>query len=257
MRSRSHVPPGARWWPRAAAALALCALLGGCGGGRSTGHAHPATASRSPRGATAPTRSQALAFAHAVNLTAGDVPGFSPSPRHETETEQERRLRRQLRRCAGAARFGSALAEEQSPSFKLRRGLIDLGVSSEVAVSGTPELAARELAAIRGARVKRCFARYLNFLLKGQRRGGARLRPVSIATGTPPAPGAQASFGWRITASFMLRGISFSLYVDMLGFELGPARVTLVSSGALRPFPAPIQQRLFMLLLARARARAL
>jgi hypothetical protein len=38
---------------------------------------------------------------------------------------------------------------------------------------------------------------------------------------------------------------------------LGPARVTLVSSGAVRPFPAQVQQRLYALLLARATARAL
>ena len=51
--------------------------------------------------------------------------------------------------------------------------------------------------------------------------------------------------------------VPLSLYVDILGFVLGPARVTLVSSGALRPFPAVIQQRLYTLLLARASARAL
>jgi hypothetical protein len=45
--------------------------------------------------------------------------------------------------------------------------------------------------------------------------------------------------------------------VDILGFVVGPARVTLVSSGLLRPFPAPVQQRLFSLLLARATTKSL
>ena len=80
---------------------------------------------------------------------------------------------------------------------------------------------------------------------------------VSIASGTPPAAGADGSFAWRIIASFTVERFKLSLYVDILGFVLGPARVTLVSSGVLRPFPAAIQQRLFLLLLARARARAL
>ena len=81
--------------------------------------------------------------------------------------------------------------------------------------------------------------------------------PVSISSGTPPAPGAQGSFGWRITATFGAGPIRLPLYVDILGFVLGPARVTLVSSGALRPFPAVLQQRLYTLLLARASAHRL
>jgi hypothetical protein len=47
------------------------------------------------------------------------------------------------------------------------------------------------------------------------------------------------------------------LYLDILGFVYGPARVTLFSSGILRPFPAAVQQGLFSLLLARARAHHL
>ena len=130
-------------------------------------------------------------------------------------------------------------------------------MSSEVAVAPTPALATRELAAIRGARARECFSHYLDLLLEGQRNRGAHLRPVSIASGTPPAPGASGSFGWRITATLTVGRVPLSLYVDILGFILGPARVTLVSSGVLRPFPAAVQQRLYELLLARARARAL
>jgi hypothetical protein len=44
------------------------------------------------------------------------------------------------------------------------------------------------------------------------------------------------------------------LYLDMLGFVDGPAQVTLFSSGVLRPFPAALQERLFTLLLVRAKA---
>jgi hypothetical protein len=80
---------------------------------------------------------------------------------------------------------------------------------------------------------------------------------VSIAGGTPPAAGADGSFGWRVVASFTVQSVKLSLYVDILGFVVGPARVTLVSSGLLRPFPAPVQQRLFSLLLARATTKSL
>jgi len=197
-----------------------------------------------------------VAVARAVNLTGADVPGFTPSSRSEGESAREKQLQSRLHQCVGQLGFGGPLADAQSPSFKLRREILDLGVSSEVAVAPTAVQAARELAAIRGARVRECFSHYLDQLLEGRKRG-TRLRPVSIASGTPPAPGANGSFGWRITATFAVGRIPLSLYVDILGFILGPARVTLVSSGVLRPFPAAIQQRLYALLLARASARAL
>jgi hypothetical protein len=198
-----------------------------------------------------------VAFARAVNLRSADVPGFTPSSKREGESVREKELQSGLRQCVGPLGFGGPLATAQSPSFKLRRTILDLGVNSEVAVAPTPELAVRELAAIRGARIRQCFSNYLDRLLEGQRKPGARLRPVSIASGTPPAPGANGSFGWRITATLTVGRIPVSLYVDILGFILGPARVTLVSSGVLRPFPAAIQQRLYALLLARAGERAL
>jgi hypothetical protein len=256
MRLRSHRRPTMPRLVRAGALIALCGVLGGCASGTSSSGRARVTGAALRPGAS-PTHAQALAFARAVNLTAADVPGFTASSRHQAETQREKRLQRQLRQCTGPVHFGDGLAGEQSAPFELKRDILDLGVSSEVAVARTRALAAGELAAIRGGRVKECFSRYLHTLLKVQRDGVARPGPVSIASGTPPAPGADGSYGWRIIATFTANRIRLSLYVDILGFVLGPARVTLVSSGALRPFPAELQQRLYTLLLARAKARAL
>ncbi|HEV2980298.1 MAG TPA: hypothetical protein VGX51_02610 [Solirubrobacteraceae bacterium] len=236
----------------AALGLALAFALTACGGG-----AREVRKPASARSRPAPTHAQAAAFASAVNLKPADVPGFAPSPHRQSESSHERSLQVQLQRCAGPLPSGGDVLEAQSPAFKLKQDVIDLSVSSEVAVSRTGTLAARALAALNAPRVRRCFSRYLNLLLASERYSGAVPKPVSILTGTPPAPGASASFGWRVTASFALKGATVSLYSDILGFVLGPARVTLVSSGALRPFPAAIQQRLYSLLLARARAGAL
>jgi hypothetical protein len=203
------------------------------------------------------TKQQALAFAHAVNLTSADVPGFGVSSRHGGETPAEKRLEREMLRCAGTQGSGKGLAEVSSKDFEIKRGILDLGVSSEVGVAQTAALAARELAAIRSAHVRGCFSHFLDLIFKGKRFSGAIVSPVSIASGTPPAPGTAGSFGWRITATFTVQRVRVSLYVDILGFVYGPASVTLFSSSLVRPFPAAIQQRLFSLLLARAEARGL
>jgi hypothetical protein len=253
-RLLSQTPPLAAL---ACGILAL-ALLAGCGKSlpaqsrRPVAHAGAAGATKALL-----TTAQALAFARAVNLTAGDVPAFAATPPQHPESEGEKRLELRLHRCAGPVGGGAPLAQVPSSRYRLRRGILDLGVNSEVDVAQTAALAGRELGAIRSERVRRCFSRYLDLLLREDRFRGARPQPVSIASGTPPAPGASGSFGWRITATYAVRGIPLSLYVDILGFVVGPARVTLVSSGALRPFPAQIQQRLFRVLLARATADAL
>jgi hypothetical protein len=222
---------------------------------------HPAT--KSPR-AGSPSHAQALAYAHAVNLTAADVPGFTPSHRAEHESAAERRLQQQLRSCGGVAGAGalenshSALAEASSPDFELKRGILALSVSSEVTVAHTAAQAAAALAAVRSPRVRACFSHYLSQLLNSQQRApGETVLGVSIASGTPPAPGTTGGFGWRVTAKLAIRGIPISLYFDILGFVDGPAQVTLMSSGTVRPFPAKAQEELYSELLSRARAQKL
>ena len=116
----------------------------------------------------------------------------------------------------------------------------------------------KRLAAIRSAHVRGCFSRYLQQIFKGEQTKGATPGPVTIQSGTPPAPGMSGSFGWRVTATFLVRGIKVPIYLDFLGFVDGPSQVTLLSSGLLRPFPASVQQHLFALLLcARAKSHKL
>ncbi|HWG08357.1 MAG TPA: hypothetical protein VN672_05055 [Solirubrobacteraceae bacterium] len=220
-----------------------------------------------PGGGNSPSRERALAFARAVNLTADDVPGFTASAKHSSSSAREKRLEREMVRCAGTAGLGTAearaagghkaLADQDSKEFELKHGIIDFSVSSQVSVQASAAEARKGLTAIRSAHVRNCFSRYLQLIFEGQRVKGAKTGPVSIQAGIPPAPGTSGGFGWRITASFIVRGIKVPIYLDFLGFVKGPAEVTLLSSGLIRPFPAEVQQHLFALLLARAREHAL
>jgi hypothetical protein len=256
---------------RTAILLALvpsCLLLCACGKGgyaSTASHASTRTSATAPGATTKrpPTHAQALAFAHAVNLTAADVPGFTPTPNHHGESASERRLEQELRSCAGAQGSGvlqssrSTLAEAGSPDFELKRGILDLTVSSEVGVARTSAEAAATLSAIRSPRVRACFSRYLSQLLRSEHLAGATVVGVSIASGTPPAPGTTGGFGWRVTATLSVRGIPLSFYLDILGFVDGPSQVMLFSSSVVRPFPASAQEHLYSLLLSRARAHSL
>jgi hypothetical protein len=242
-------------------------LLSACGKGSetaSTSHSHSTASSGETTGATGSTggassasaaHRQALAFAQAVNLTAADLPGFTASSKQERETAQEKRLQQQMLGCAGPGGSSQSFAAGSSKGFELKHEILDLGVSSEVSVAATAAGAKSELAAIRGARVRGCFKRYLGELFKGRKFGGASVSGVSIVSGTPPAPGTSGGFGWRVTVPVELHNIQVPFYLDILGFVDRTARVTLFSSGAIRPFPAAVQQQLFSLLINRAKAQ--
>ncbi|HEX3910206.1 MAG TPA: hypothetical protein VHW67_05840 [Solirubrobacteraceae bacterium] len=242
------------------------------GGGAETTPSSPTTPQGSTPSEPAPrepstSTKRALAFAQAVNLTAEDVPGFAPSDKSNSSSAKEKRLEHQMVQCAGAAGLGAAgagvagkrksVTEQSSKDFELKHGIVDLSVSSEVSVQDSAADARRGLQAIRSPKVRSCFSHYLQLIFQGERVKGATAGPVSIQAGTPPAPGTSGGFGWRITASFYIKKIKVPIYLDFLGFVQGPAEVTLLSSGLLRPFPAEVQQHLFALLLSRAKEHAL
>jgi hypothetical protein len=246
------------------------ALLAACGKGSAATSTRVATVTvpgkSAPGAKTPPTspptgqpsqpasRRQALAFAHAVNLTPADVPGFAATEKHSGDSSSEKRLERQMLSCAGIGGSSRTVLEEGSKDFKLKHQILDLSVSSEVAVQSSAADAQKALAAIRSAHVRGCFSKYLQQIFKGEKTKGATPGPVTIQAGTPPAPGVDGSFGWRVTATFLVRAIKVPIYLDFLGFVDGPSQVTLLSSGLLEPFPAAVQQHLFALLLARARS---
>ena len=241
--------------------LAAGGLLVACG---TTSHpsatsAQVATATTGPTGSDRQiTSAQAKAFARAVNLTAADVPGFAVSPRRrEHETAAEKRLEHEMLRCTGGAGFNHGLAEGSSEEFERKGAAVAQGVSSNVTVVKTSALAAKELKAIRSSHVRACFTHYLGLLFKAQRNEGFTIGRISIASGTPPAPGTSGGFGWRISTAIAGHGIAIPFSMDILGFVYGPAEVALLTYGFPRPFPAAIEQRLFSLLVKRAKARGL
>lgn len=235
------------------ALIAAATALTACGAG-----GHGDTKARASTGAAGQlTRARALAFAHAVNLTAADVPGFkiSSKPGHGAETKAERRLEAQMLSCVGIPAAHGGLAEAGSENFERQAPLSEQSVSSEVAVARTAASAKQGLGTIQSAHTRACLSRYFNRLFRGKRSHGATFGAVSIAQGDPPAPGTSGSFGWRITTTVVGRGLSIPFYVDLLGFVDGPAEVSLLSSGAPQPFPAAAEQSLYLLLLRRAKAQ--
>jgi hypothetical protein len=270
------------WWPTRSPSLAIRplgatvllfatgGLLAACGTGGPTGdtipRASPTTAAEVATGASRAsslpsglhqpvTKQEALAFANGVNLTLADVPGFTvAAPEHEKETAAEKRLEHDLLRCAGPGSSSRGIATASSKEFKHEQDSQLESVSSEVSIARTSAVASKELGEIRSGRTRACLSHYLDLLFKGKSYQGLTVEPFSIASGTPPAPGANGSFGWRVTTAVVGHGLKIRIFIDILGFLYGRAEVTLLTSSVTAPFPAAAEQRLFALLLERAKA---
>ncbi len=244
-------------------ALLAVLVLGACGKGSVTvtaGGASPKAPARpstkSPSVQAGLTRARALAFAAAVNLRGGDVPGLHTAEKRERQSSSGKSIERELERCIGVS-GANQLAEAGSKDFERSGGVSQFDVSSNVSISKSAALAAGELRKLRSAHTKDCLKRYLTLLFKGSSYRGAVIGPVSVAEGSPPAAGAGGSIGLRISTSITVRTIRIPFYLDILGFVYGPAEVSLLSSGLPVPFPAAAQQHLFLSLLARAKAHRL
>lgn len=214
--------------------------------GAGTGQAH--TLAR-------PARSLALAFARAVNLRPRDVPGFMVSPDRTRHARAEKTLEDKLRACVGPASPPGTLVQLSASGFE-RSGLdYEESVNSAVSVAPTSTIAATGIAAIRSSHVARCLIDYFDRLLKAQREPAVKqIGSISISPLRRETPGAKLSFALRISSAIIARGFRVHVYADIIGFVYGQAQVTLLTSGAPRPFPSATEQGLLSLLLRRARA---
>jgi hypothetical protein len=251
---------------------AACVLLGACGGGQQ--HATSGTAdvaqgvshqavdsvgSASDATAAAPSRTQALAFAHAVNLNVGDIPEASVEKKHAAAaTASERRESQACERGIGW-RNPHTIAEASSP--KLRRGqeLEIERITSSVAVLSSERAVARQFALLASPALRECTARILARNLDDKSIRNARWGRVSVSRLPVHAAGTSATVGIRIVANLELTfsEVSVPIYVDVLGFAIGRAEVALTAMSATQPVPATTERELLSLLLARSRSHSL
>jgi hypothetical protein len=246
-------------------------VLSACGGGQQAtsgtartaqGVAHEAVSGvGSARHATtgAPSRAQALAFAHAVNLSVADIPEASVEKKHTAAaTASERRESQACERRAGW-RNPHTIAQASSPKLKRGQELEIERVTSSVSVLGSEQAVARQFALLSSPPVRACLARVLAHSLDDRRISEARWGHVSISRLPVNAPGTSATFGLRVLATLELpfSEVSVPFYEDVLGFAIGRAQVVLAAASATQPVPATTEQELLSLLLARARAHPL
>jgi hypothetical protein len=245
-------------------------LLGACGGGQSTPTAaKPRAAAASERVAVSPpapravasssgplSPAQAVAFARAVNLKPGDVPGASIAPK---EARSHSRENREERACGGVTRQPHRLAEASSPKLKRGQELESEEIVSSVTVFDSEREMAHQISTLSTRSLRECLARVLTRNLSAKNFGRARFGRVTVSKLPVQVAEASATVGIRVqlTVEVPAREVSVPVYVDLLGFGERRAGVAIAAVSATQPVPGATEHELLMLLQSRAQSQPL
>lgn len=209
------------------------------------------------------TKAQAVAYAHAVNLRAGDMPGFTSSG-SETEVPGPRREGLEYIRCRGGVDPARHVANIQSTELSAgaNRAFYIKTMQSAVEVWPTPAMAALNNATAYSSRGRACLVRFFEAIRKRinqERKGRRQYGPFTITTVPNPLPGVSHSFLTAIRETRLLRtgAIRAHIYRDHFAFVSGAAEIELEAVGWGHPVPTATEKKALLLLLDRARANAI
>ena len=148
--------------------------------------------------------------------------------------------------------------DSHSPSFRVASTSDGGRVRSAVEVMPSAALTARDNAVARSARGRACLTR----ALPEESTGSLRYGPVSVSSLPNLLPGANGSFGLRLTTTIIGRKLQGGetrtpVYIDVFSFVSGPAEISLTTFGVSRPVASTTEQHLVPLLFSRAREHKL
>jgi len=198
-------------------------MLSGCAGA-----AGPTTST------LAVTKDSAAAFAHAVNLRAGDQPSMEVvAPERAAPSPAAPAF--EFARCDGGISPARTLVSIRSTLLSTGNERERRLVRSRVTVMPSEALARRNLAAFTSPRGLRCERRY----------GGTPVARLKMTL-----PGGTHAFGQRILTP-STGPAHVSGYHDIVGFVCGPAEIVLTAAGFSHPVAAQTEQQLLDILYRR------
>jgi hypothetical protein len=248
--------------------LALAAIamaLAGCGGSShtSSSSAAPGTVRvNSLRRAEPPVTKAQAAYAHAVNLRAGDVPGLAASRLHLPKTRHG--WLDPVEGCDGSG--GQKVTGIISPRFSAsldHGGVLTLlpleAMQSTVFPAVSPVTASRELQSAVSARGRSCLKQILGSTENQAEHGRREPILTQIEVSAPPSPLRNVRvYGVRMTAKSDFGTTSRSnYYEEFFAFVVRSTVITLNATGDPHPIPPATERRLLSLLYSRAKTHAL
>jgi hypothetical protein len=218
---------------------------------------HVAGGGTSPPAGARLTRASERAVAAAINLTAADLPGFSPQGASD-DVSAGGNPGEKFKSCfGGGLPTDTSSPQFSSPSFDEHGGASYLSVGSQVSFVSAAELK-RDAALAKNARFAQCFARAfaaMSFKAHGVTITGSNPRAQTLSTAPATASGVLPVLGMRASLTWTIRGIAFPFYFDLFLVGVGHDEVSLYSIALGRPYSSTAEKQLVSVLVARALAQ--
>jgi hypothetical protein len=259
------IPPMRRTTSAMLALTATAMLLAGCGSSTHTSSSSAALGTarvNSLRRAEPPVTETQAAYAHAVNLRAGDVPGLAASRLRLPKTRHGWLDPAEGCDGGGAQKVTGIISPRFSASLD-HGGVLTLvpleAVQSTVFPAVSPATASRALQAAVSARGRSCLKQILGSAESQAEHGPRQPILTQIEVSAPPSPLRNVRvYGLRMMAKSDFGTTSRSnYYEEFFAFIVGSTVITLNATGDPHPFPPATERRLLSLLYIRAEAHKL
>jgi hypothetical protein len=225
--------------------LAVAVALGGGGCGEGT----PAPQAQGEVAGPV-TTPRVAAFAREVQLGKSDFPGATVLPSGIGDEDDDFAVR--FGNCVGSDLDPPTIGHFVSPTFYYSEGDEKAVFESQVEAAPTP-YEAEALATLFGSkRGFSCFQRLAPHSLEASSSEDEEFHDVRVSRLSTPLPSTPNSFGFRFDTTEVRGDKERRVFIDEIGFALGPTQVTLVAAGTPTPVNQDIEARLMLSLYVRA-----
>jgi hypothetical protein len=196
------------------------------------------------------TKPRVAAFAREVQLGKSDFPEATVLPA-ESDDEDEG-FGDQFGECVGSDLDPPTIGPFGTPGFYYAEGDERAVFKSQIEAAPTPHEAKVLVRLLRSERGLRCFQRLAPHSLEASASDGEEIHDVKVSRLSMPLPSTPDAFGFRFDTTEVRGGQERRVFVDEIGFVVGPAQVTLVAAGTPTPVNQTVEANLMLTLYVRA-----
>jgi hypothetical protein len=223
--------------------VALALAVAGCGEGTPPPQAQGEVAGpvTKPRVAT---------FAREVQLRATDFPEATFLPPENNDEDDG--FEDQFGECVGADLDPPTIGPFVTPGFYYAERDERAVFASQIEAAATPYEAKAVVRLLRSERGLSCFQRLAPHSIEASASDDVEIHDVSVSRLSMPLPSTPDAFGFRIDTTEVKGEQERRVFIDELGFVVGPAQVTLVAAGTPTPVNQNVEANLMLSLYVRA-----
>jgi hypothetical protein len=198
------------------------------------------------------TKARVAAFAREVQLGASDLPEATVLPPEKEDIEEDEGFWDRLGACVGLHIHPPTIGPFTTPRYYYAEGDEKALFTSQIEAAPTPYEAKALVRLLRSDRGFRCFQRLAPHSVESSASDDVEIHDVRVSRLSTPLPSTPDAFGLRIDTTEVKGEQERRVFIDEIGFALGPTQVNLVAAGTPTPVNQDVEASLMLSLYVRA-----